>query len=212
MVTMSTVITPVDFAVFPCYYIAMIWIIFLVIIVVVAVAVVSNANNPQRQLAALQEHLNGYPEECYQKNQEKLSKDFRRRYNKEEDWIFDNEKEFNERRNEDRVEYKENELWKRHVQTVLASDKYSLESKRNAVDAWFDFTSSRDRLNDAIEVGLDSDTMEQWAKDCHESRNTLTAVLAAFDFDLEKETKDITERVAKDFPVAPKKTSKAVSA
>lgn len=189
----------------------MIWIIVIAVVVIWIVVAASNANSPQRQLAALLESFNGYPEQCYQKVQEKLSKDFRRRYNKEEDWIFANEKEFNERRNEDRVEYKENELWKQHVQTILASDKYSIESKRNVVDAWFDFMSAKDKLNSGIEYGLETETLEQWGKECYESRNTLTAVMAAFDFDLEGETKGIVRQVAKDFPVAHKKTQRVVA-
>ena len=174
-------------------------IVVIAIIVIWVVLASADANNPQKQLAHLQDWLNSYAERDYRKVQDKLTKDIQTRYDSEQH--LGSERQYNERRNQDRVELRENELWRRHILTVMSSDKYSIDAKGNAARAWHDYIRTTERVNTAIELGyLDSDDMDDLGKSWRESRNALIGVMAAFDFDLEKETKQFQADVAKEFP------------
>jgi hypothetical protein len=189
----------------------MIWVFIIAAVIVIwVVSAANNANSPQRQLASLQEWLNNYAESDYSKVQDKLRKDFQQRYDKKEHWGWSNEKEYNERRNQDRVEFKENELWRRHILTVMTSDKYSIDAKRHAAKAWHIYITTSQRMIDAIEIGyLDSDGMEELGRGVYESRSTLVGVMAAFDFNLEEETRNFEKEVAESFPIVSKKPRRA---
>lgn len=191
----------------------MTWIIVIVIVAIIVIVAVRSAstNSPERQLAALKEWFDDYPQTKYEKIQKELEDEFGESYDKDKHWIHRNEKDFNERRNYKIVRHEENELWRMHTLTVLTSDKYSIDAKRSAVNAWTEFVSAEERLRDAIEIGYaDSDEMERMGDYMRETRQSLIAVMAAFDFDLEKESKQIAVKVAKEYPVARRTPKKSI--
>ena len=86
-------------------------------------------------------------------------------------------------------------LWNKHYITVMASDKFSQESKSNLSKAWFNRLSSEVYLIDAIEYGYDD--IEATGDACREAYQTFTATLEAFGYDPDKETTDTKEQVTK---------------
>ncbi len=95
-----------------------------------------------------------------------------------------------------KLTYRENGLWRRHIVTIMASDKFSEQAKLNAVGAWTHYINAQKFLNQSIDVGVE-DLMESSADRYHKSRGDLIAVMEAFGYDLEKESKQIESKIKK---------------
>ncbi len=84
-------------------------------------------------------------------------------------------------------------LWSKHITTVMASDKYSLESRKNLYDTWYQRLSSEVSLLEAIKyVDFDS-----YGEEFAESYQTFKATLEAFNYNPDQEDADTEKRVAK---------------
>jgi len=183
------------------------WTIFIIVIITIIVIIaIRNTNNPQRQLAALKDWFEGYPQKMYDDVQTSLLDSNSQRYDKNKSIL--GEKEHNERFNSRLIEYRENELWRMHVLTVLNRDNVSIETKKSVLSAWSDYILSLERLQGAIDIGYaDSDEMDEMGDRIQSTRLSFIAIMSAVDFDLEKESLQIKSKVSKQYPVERKQKS-----
>ena len=118
----------------------------------------------------------------------------------EEESILD-EREFLEHSNQKRLEFEENNLWRKHIVAILASDKYSNEMKRQACSSWFDFIYYECRTRDGTTAYLDTDNMKDIFKSANSARDTFIGTMEAYGYDLEKESEKLEAEIAKKFPI-----------
>jgi hypothetical protein len=86
-------------------------------------------------------------------------------------------------------------LWNKHVITVMASDKYSQQSKQNLYSAWYSWITKTSHAREHISY-YEGDAYDELITKTIESRETLKATLEAFDYDTDQEEKDTAKEVS----------------
>lgn len=126
-------------------------------------------------------------------------------------WVL-SEKGYYEHRNGIRGQYELNKLWRRHILTILSSDKFSSQAKKNAVNAWSDYVAANywfDKLGDDIEAGTtERGDIETGADNKGEAYSNLAAVMEGCGYNLEKETEQMKTRIDREYPIKSKKVKK----
>ena len=96
-----------------------------------------------------------------------------------------------------KLKYQENSLWRRHIVTIMASDKFSEDAKLNAAGAWTHYINAQKHFSQHLDLLSPPDLLDGAGQEVFKSRDDLIAVMEAFGYDLEKESKQIESKIKK---------------
>ncbi len=134
----------------------------------------------------------------YLEVQESLKHDFTTPHLVNGNGIIFNKQQFIDWQNQQKAWIRAHELWHRHLITIVTSDKYSVDAKWSAAEAWSDYMSIEALCVDPHYSGcLSSDGLVELGNASREAHNTLVGVMEAFSYNLDSELNNLKAEIAK---------------